>query len=54
MARRLLCIFQPRLGFQHAGRMHSVGRKFGRWLDTIYMQIALGAGDSAPPLKEPQ
>lgn len=43
-----------RLGFQHAGRMQSVGRKFGRWLDTIYMQIALGAGDSAPPLKEPQ
>ena len=43
-----------RLGFQHAGRMQSVGRKFGRWLDPIYMQIALGAGDSAPPLKEPQ
>lgn len=43
-----------RLGFRHAGRMQSVGRKFGRWLDTIYMQIALGAGDSAPPLKEPQ
>jgi len=43
-----------RFGFQHAGRMQSVGRKFGRWLDTIYMQIALGAGDSAPPLKEPQ
>jgi len=42
------------LGFQHAGRMQSVGRKFGRWLDTIYMQIALGAGDSVPPLKEPQ
>jgi len=42
------------LGFQHAGRMQSVGRKFGRWLDTIYMQIALGAGDSAPPLKEPR
>lgn len=42
------------LGFQHAGRMRSVGRKFGRWLDTVYMQIVLGAGDSAPPLKEPQ
>lgn len=41
------------LGFEHAGRMRSVGRKFGRWLDTVYMQIALGAGDSAPPLKEP-
>lgn len=41
------------LGFQHAGQMRSVGRKFGRWLDTLYMQIALGAGDSTPPLKEP-
>jgi phosphinothricin acetyltransferase len=41
------------LGFKHAGRMRSVGRKFGRWLDTVYMQIALGAGDGAPPPKEP-
>lgn len=41
------------LGFQPAGRMRAVGRKFGRWLDTVYMQIALGAGDSAPPSKEP-
>ena len=42
------------LGFAPAGRMRSVGRKFGRWLDTVYMQRALGAGDSAPPLVEPQ
>ncbi len=42
------------LGFVHAGRMHAVGRKFGRWLDTIYMQRSLGAGDSAPPAREPQ
>ena len=25
-------------GFVEAGRMRSVGRKFGRWLDTLYMQ----------------
>lgn len=42
------------LGFTYAGTMRSVGRKFGRWLDTVYMQIALGAGDSAPPAKESQ
>lgn len=42
------------LGFRDAGRMHAVGRKFGRWLDTVYMQIALGAGDSLPPEREPQ
>ena len=40
-------------GFSHAGRMQSVGRKFGRWLDTIYMQRALGAGDTMPPASEP-
>jgi phosphinothricin acetyltransferase len=37
-------------GFIEAGRMRSVGRKFGRWLDTVYMQRALGAGDSGPVL----
>ena len=40
-------------GFSHAGRMQSVGRKFGRWLDTIYMQRALGTGDTMPPASEP-
>ena len=36
-------------GFRHAGRMQSVGRKFDRWLDTVYMQRALGAGDDLDP-----
>lgn len=40
-------------GFTHAGRMVAVGRKFGRWLDTVYMQRALGAGDTLPPASEP-
>jgi phosphinothricin acetyltransferase len=30
-----------RFGFEHAGRMKSVGRKFDRWLDTVYMQLPL-------------
>jgi L-amino acid N-acyltransferase YncA len=30
-----------------------VGRKFGRWLDTVYMQRALGPGDATPPQIEP-
>jgi L-amino acid N-acyltransferase YncA len=42
-----------KLGFEHAGRMRSVGRKFGRWLDTVYMQLELGQGDSASPDTEP-
>jgi L-amino acid N-acyltransferase YncA len=41
-------------GFEEAGRMRSVGRKHGEWLDTYYMQRALGAGDSTPPDKEPE
>lgn len=31
------------LGFEHAGRMRNVGRKFGRTLDTVYMQRDLAA-----------
>jgi phosphinothricin acetyltransferase len=40
-------------GFRLAGRMTSVGRKAGRWLDTVYLQASLGAGDSTPPEQEP-
>lgn len=42
-----------RLGFVEVGRMRSIGRKFGRWLDTLFMQRALGAGDGEPPASEP-
>ncbi len=41
-----------KLGFTHAGRMKSVGRKKGKWLDTVYMQMALGDGDSTAPAIE--
>ena len=37
-----------RLGFRHAGRVDHVGWKFGRWLDVVFMQRALGAGATAP------
>lgn len=37
------------LGFRESGRLTSVGHKFGRWLDTVYMQRALGAGDATEP-----
>lgn len=42
-----------RAGFTEAGRMRSVGRKFGRWLDTLYLQRGLGVGDTEPPRNEP-
>ena len=37
------------LGFHHVGTLRAVGRKFGRWLDTVYMQRALGEGDAELP-----
>jgi|GEM_PF-7016971 len=33
--------------------MKSVGRKKGKWLDTVYMQLSLGAGDSTALENEP-
>jgi phosphinothricin acetyltransferase len=32
------------LGFEHCGLLQAVGWKFGRWLDVVLMQRALGAG----------
>jgi L-amino acid N-acyltransferase YncA len=37
------------LGFEHAGRLPAMGWKAGRWLDSVYMQIALGDGSSTSP-----
>lgn len=41
-------------GFVEVGRLRSVGRKFGRWIDVIYMQRALGEGDTIAPAQEPK
>lgn len=38
-----------RHGFRDAGRIDHVGWKFGRWLDVVFMQRALGAGAATPP-----
>lgn len=35
-------------GFTFCGTLHSVGYKFGRWIDSVNMQRALGDGDSTP------
>jgi L-amino acid N-acyltransferase YncA len=37
------------LGFEHCGRLPAVGWKFGRWLDVVLMQRALGPGQDRPP-----
>ena len=41
-------------GFREVGRTKAIGRKHGRWLDTLYMQRELGEGDKTPPPQEPQ
>ena len=36
-------------GFAQVGTLRSVGFKFGRWVDSVLMQRALGDGDRTPP-----
>jgi L-amino acid N-acyltransferase YncA len=38
-----------RMGFTFCGTIHSVGYKHGRWLDSVLMQLPLGAGDKTAP-----
>ena len=38
-----------RLGFLRVGTLRSTGYKFGRWVDSVLMQRALGPGDGTPP-----
>lgn len=40
-------------GFVEVGRLKSVGRKHGQWIDVLQMQRALGEGDASPPASEP-
>ncbi|MDQ1081115.1 GNAT family N-acetyltransferase [Pseudoroseomonas cervicalis] len=37
------------LGFRQVGLLRGAGFKFGRWLDVVLMQRALGAADRSPP-----
>jgi len=37
------------LGFVHIGTFPGIGFKFGRWIDSVYMQRALGAGNTTLP-----
>jgi phosphinothricin acetyltransferase len=37
------------LGFTHMGVLEAVGFKFGRWVDTVLMQRALGPGETTLP-----
>ena len=37
------------LGFVRSGSLRSSGYKFGRWVDTVFMQLPLGDGDGTKP-----
>jgi L-amino acid N-acyltransferase YncA len=41
-------------GFADAGVLKSVGFKFGRWIDSVFMQRALGEGDDTLPQASPR
>lgn len=38
-------------GFTFCGTIHSVGYKFGRWLDSVIMELPLGEGDTSGPVE---
>lgn len=38
-----------RAGFRHVGIFRAVGFKFGRWVDTVQMQLRLGDGEDRLP-----
>jgi phosphinothricin acetyltransferase len=40
-----------RHGFRLVGTFEGIGRKRDRWLDTVFMQRALGTGASEPPAR---
>jgi phosphinothricin acetyltransferase len=40
-----------RAGFRFCGTIHSVGYKFGRWLDSVLMERPLGEGETSPPVE---
>lgn len=37
------------LGFRMVGTVENVGYKFGRWLDSVVMELPLGEGDTSTP-----
>lgn len=40
------------LGFTFCGTIHSVGYKFGRWLDSVIMELPLGDGHKTAPTEK--
>jgi phosphinothricin acetyltransferase len=45
--------FHESLGFTQIGTLRAVGFKFGRWVDSVILQRALGGGGQTPPEQGP-
>lgn len=45
-------VLHEKLGFRIIGIFPGLGRKHGRWLDTVQMQRALGSGNNEAPSEE--
>lgn len=45
-------VLHEKLGFRIIGIFPGLGRKHGRWLDTVQMQRALGSGNNEAPFEE--
>lgn len=43
------CLFHQKLGFRYSGKLEGSGFKFGRWLDTTFMQLAINGGIHSLP-----
>ncbi|KAK3308321.1 phosphinotricin acetyltransferase [Chaetomium strumarium] len=48
-ANRASVALHERMGFREVGRIEGSGYKFGRWLDTLLVQRAVGDGVARPP-----
>ena len=44
--------FHESLGFTQIGTLRAVGFKFGRWVDSVILQRALGDGGETPPKQD--
>lgn len=42
-------LFHEKLGFRYSGRLEGSGYKFGRWLDTTFMQLTINGGTGSLP-----
>ncbi|KAK4040862.1 acyl-CoA N-acyltransferase [Parachaetomium inaequale] len=42
-------LFHKKLGFRYSGRLEGSGYKFGRWLDTTFMQFTINGGIGSSP-----